>query len=295
MSATHRKPYGLYSGRYFHWVGDGFHVHNLIPGTDDLAQLMNPLVLVDYNPPHDFSPSTTPRGVGPHPHRGFETVTLVLEGELLHEDSAGNKGRIGAEEVQWMSAASGVLHQEYHSPEFSQRGGIFHAVQIWINLPAAEKMQAPAYQTIRSKDIVRFPLDPGTQALLYAGQYAGHQGAAKTHTPVLFMRILLDAKSSCTLTLPQQERVMLLVMQGSMQAQDNTLKQADMLLFTEGEGDIVVQAKERSELLVLSVLPLHEPLVTHGPFVMNSLDELRQAIVDFEHGKFGHMQDLRST
>lgn len=295
MSPQQRKPYGLFSGRHFHWVGDGFHVHNLIPGTDDLAQLMNPLVLVDYNPPHTFSPSTTPRGVGPHPHRGFETVTLVLEGELLHEDSAGNKGSIEQEEVQWMTAASGVLHQEYHSLAFSQQGGIFHAVQIWINLPAANKMQAPGYQTIRAADIIRFSIADGVQALLYAGQYAGQQGKAITHTPVLFMRILLDTNASCTLSLPHNERLMLLGTRGNMTVQDKLLKQADMMLFVEGEGDISVHAKERSELLVLSVAPLKEPLATHGPFVMNTIDELRQAILDFEQGKFGRMQDLRSA
>lgn len=294
MSAQQRKPYGVYQGRHFHWVGDGFRVHNLIPGAEDLAQLMNPLVLLDYNPPYHFPASTTPRGVGPHPHRGFETVTLVLEGELLHQDSAGNKGSIRSDEVQWMTAASGVLHQEYHSPAFSTQGGAFHAVQLWINLPSSQKMQAPSYQTIHAKDIVRFSPGKGAQALLYAGTYQGMHGKARTHTPVLFMRLVLDANTELDLALPSDERIMLLGMHGEVHLGDTSLKQADMALFLEDEGSIHLHTTSPAELLIVSAKPLLEPLAAHGPFVMNTVDELRQAIVDFEQGKFGRMADLRS-
>lgn len=275
-----------------HMVGDGFRVHNYIPSMVNM-QRMNPFIMLDYNSPHYFPPSTTPPGVGVHPHRGFETVTIAYQGKVSHHDSGGNSGTIGEGEVQWMTAASGVLHKEYHEKEFASQGGIFQMVQLWVNLPAANKMDPPSYQAITREQIkeVQLSNDAGVVKII-AGTFQGHQGPAKTHTKVDLFNLYLNTSKQLQLNFPQHDHTAMVVIKGSVRVNGNEiLKGNDFGVFSDSGENITIEALEESIVLMLNGEPIFEPIAAYGPFVMNTREEIIQAYQDFQMGKFGHLDD----
>ncbi len=273
-----------------HWVGDGFPVRTIF-SYDDYAAELSPFLLLDYAGPAVFPPTTERKGVGEHPHRGFETVTIVYEGEVEHRDSAGGGGVIGPGDVQWMTAAAGLVHQEYHGAGFAQRGGAFEMVQLWVNLPAKHKMTAPGYQSIASADIPRVELPDGAGAVrVIAGEYNGTRGPARTFTPVNVWDVRLGKGKSATFTMPAGHTTALFVLGGRIQLADGKPVSEPELAVLERDGEtFAMEALENVTLLVLGGEPIDEPVVGHGPFVMNTVTEIQQAIVDYQNGKMGHM------
>ncbi len=282
-----KEVLGRYGNDRGHWVGDGFPVRTLF-SYHSLGEHVSPFLLLDYAGPHYFSPTTDRRGVGQHPHRGFETVTIVYEGEVEHKDSAGNGGVIGPGDVQWMTAAGGILHEEHHSPAFSKTGGPFKMVQLWVNLPARNKMAPGAYQGITSEQIpvVSLPNDNGV-ARIIAGQFGETEGPARTFTPVNLWDLRLARDAELTLTLPAGHTSMLVVLNGHVTvASDHAVGEAEMLLLSREGESVQLRADGDATLLVLTGEPIDEPIVGHGPFVMNSDEEIRTAIDDFNSGRF---------
>lgn len=275
-----------------HFVGDGFRVHNFIPGALTM-QRMSPFIMMDYNSKFVFPPSEIPKGVGVHPHRGFETVTIAYKGKVAHGDSSGNHGIIGEGDVQWMTAASGILHKEYHEEEFSKTGGEFQMVQLWVNLPAKDKMSKPKYQEIVKDKIGKFilPGDGGTIEVI-SGDYQGIKGAASTFTPVHLFNARLNKGAQASFRFPETYNSALLVVEGSITVNGETLVATDHLALLANDGeDFSVEASENAVVLVLSGEPIHEPIATYGPFVMNTKAEIVQAVEDFNMGKFGYLED----
>ena len=269
-----------------HWVGDGFPVRSLF-SYQDQSLPPSPFLLLDYAGPAEFAPTTRPRGVGEHPHRGFETVTVVYQGEVAHRDSAGNSGRIGPGEVQWMTAASGVVHEEKHSPEFTRRGGTLEMIQLWVNLPARFKMRPPRYQTLLDAQIPAVEL-PGGSVRVIAGDFAGARGPAQTFTPINLWDLRLRAGESVELPLPEGHSAALLVLKGVASLEGSArAKHAEIAIFDPSGESIAVRAEEDLTALVLSGEPIHEPVVGYGPFVMNTEAEIDQAIADYQAGRFG--------
>lgn len=269
-----------------HWVGDGFPVRSLFSYHGD-TRAITPFLLFDYAGPWNFEPNEgQPRGVGQHPHRGFETVTIVYDGEVSHRDSAGGGGTIGAGEVQWMTAGGGVIHEEYHSTGFSKAGGPFRMVQLWVNLPARDKLTAPRYQAITRDTIPEVAL-PGGKARIIAGDFAGTRGPAQTFTPVNLWDLRLDAGAEVTLPLPDGHNSMIAVLSGHVTVGDKSLGAAEIARFsTEGER-ITLRADGEAMVLVMTGEPIDEPVVGYGPFVMNTEAEIKQAFADFQSGRFG--------
>jgi quercetin 2,3-dioxygenase len=283
-----RKLVALHDAPRPHWVGDGFPVRSMFsPQTHGDA--VSPFILLDYAAPYEFAPAAQKRGVGVHPHRGFETVTIVYEGEVDHRDSTGNGGHIGPGDVQWMTAASGILHEEFHSKAFTERGGKMEMVQLWVNLPAKHKMSPPGYQTLLDAQIPAVALAGGAGKLrVIAGEYAGAKGPAKTFTPINIWDVRLNAGGKAEFSLPEGHTLMLLTQSGAVRINDAESADASQLaLFARDGGSIAVQAESDAKLLFLSGEPINEPVVQYGPFVMNSEGEIRQAILDFNAGKFG--------
>lgn len=281
---------GIYTSPRAHWVGDGFPVRTLF-SYDNLGQHISPFLLLDHAAPTEFSPTTERRGVGQHPHRGFETVTIVYQGELEHRDSTGSGGNIGAGDVQWMTAAKGILHEEFHSQGFAQRGGTLEMVQLWVNLPARDKMAAPGYQTLIDGDIplISLPDDAGNLRLI-AGEFAGQQGPARTFTPIDVWDIRLNAGKPLTLDLPAGRNTALVVLHGTVQVNGQELAREGQLVLFERDGQqLSLEANNDAVVLLLSGEPIDEPIVGHGPFVMNSEQEIHQAFIDFQSGGFGRM------
>ena len=271
-----------------HWVGDGFPVRSLFSYHGD-TKAISPFLLFDYAGPWNFEPTNGhPRGVGEHPHRGFETVTIVYDGEVSHRDNAGGGGTIGSGEVQWMTAGAGVIHEEFHSTGYSRTGGPFRMVQLWVNLPAKDKMTPPAYQAIARDMIPEIPLEGG-RARIIAGDLNGTKGPAHTFTPVNLWDVRVDADAEITLPLPDGYTSMVAVLSGHVTIDGNGLGEAEIArLSTDGAG-ISVKADGDAMLLVMTGEPINEPVFGHGPFVMNTEGEIRQAIADFNSGKFGAM------
>ncbi|EPL15159.1 pirin family protein [Pseudomonas sp. CF161] len=281
---------GIYTSPRAHWVGDGFPVRTLF-SYDNLGQHISPFLLLDHAAPTEFSPTTERRGVGQHPHRGFETVTIVYQGELEHRDSTGSGGTIGAGDVQWMTAAKGILHEEFHSRGFAQRGGTLEMVQLWVNLPARDKMAAPGYQTLIDGDIplISLPDDAGSLRLI-AGEFAGQQGPARTFTPIDVWDIRLNAGKPLTLDLPTGRNTALVVLHGTVQVNGQELaREGQLVLFARDGQQLSLEANNDAVVLLLSGEPIDEPIVGHGPFVMNSEQEIHQAFIDFQSGGFGRM------
>ncbi|MBP6602334.1 MAG: pirin family protein [Verrucomicrobiales bacterium] len=272
-----------------HWVGDGFPVRSVF-SYDTLGQELDPFLLLDYAEPHEFDPTVKRRGVGPHPHRGFETVTLSFQGEVEHRDSTGGGGRIGAGDVQWMTAASGLLHEEYHSEDFAKRGGTFEMAQLWVNLPAKDKGAAPRYQSILKEDIpvVVLPDDAGSVRVI-AGEFDGNRGPAKTFTPINLWDIHLKSGKSAKLFVEDGHTTALLICRGSIQIDGRSAAEGALVNFDREGTDVVLQASADSHVMLMSGEPLQEPIVGQGPFVMNTQAEIRQAFQDFQQGAMGSL------
>ncbi len=284
-----RKIIGVYPAPdAMHWVGDGFPVLSLFSHHEHGARV-SPFLLLDYAEPTDFPPSQHRRGVGAHPHRGFETVTIVFDGEVAHRDSTGAGGLIGPGDVQWMRAASGLVHEEFHSDSFTKSGGRFEVVQLWVNLPAREKMSAPRYQTLLDKDIPRVDLpDDAGLVRVIAGAFAGHKGPAQTATPMDVWDVRIDRGKNARFALPEGHTLLVAVLEGTVEANGERIARAtDVIVFDDEGGEIALEANSDAKLLLLSGEPILEPVAQHGPFVMNTQDELRQAFVDYQSGKFG--------
>jgi redox-sensitive bicupin YhaK (pirin superfamily) len=281
------KVLGRYGNDRQHWVGDGFPVRSLF-SYNDLGEHVSPFLLLDYAGPHVFEPTKQRRGVGKHPHRGFETVTIVYDGEVEHRDSAGNGGVIGSGDVQWMTAAGGIIHEEYHSPGFAKAGGPFRMVQLWVNLPAKDKMAPAGYQGILKADIPVVPLPHGVgQARVIAGEYRGARGTARTFTPINLWDLTLNADTDLMLELPEGHTAMVVVLTGHISIGDgHPASEAEMVLLDRTGGEIAIHADGDAKLLVLTGEPIGEPIVGYGPFVMNSEAEIRQAAQDFNSGRF---------
>lgn len=266
-----------------HWVGDGFPVSSMFSYGSDEG--ISPFLLLDYAGPADFAPSDTPRGVGQHPHRGFETVTIVYDGEVEHRDSGGNSGKVGAGDVQWMTAASGVLHEEMHSEAFTRKGGRLEMVQLWVNLPARDKMSAPRYQEILSGSIPQAEVSGGTLRII-AGEFGGVQGAAKTFTPVHLYDIRLEKGASLTIPVTDGFNASLLVRRGTVYTSGEELSAGELAFFTPQGDSVSLIAESDTELLFMAGEPIDEPVVGAGPFVMNTTEEIHQAYRDFRDGRF---------
>ena len=274
-----------------HFVGDGFRVHNFIPGSSTMQRL-DPFIMLDYNAKYNFPPSQIPKGVGVHPHKGFETVTIAYKGRIEHGDSSGGGGIIGEGDVQWMTAASGVLHKEFHETEWSKKGGEFQMVQLWVNLPAEEKKNAAKYQAISTNDINRVEL-PENQGFveIIAGEYDGNKGPASTFTPVNMLNLKLNKGAKITLNFPAHYTTALLAVEGDAKVNESDLIQDHFALLANDGETFSVEAKTDTTVLVLSGEPINEPIAAHGPFVMNTREELIQAFEDFNAGKFGYLAD----
>jgi len=275
-----------------HFVGDGFRVHNFIPSRHGLdMHRMSPFIMMDYGAKFHVPPSDSPKGVGVHPHRGFETVTIAYKGRVAHHDSAGGGGIIGEGDVQWMTAASGVLHKEYHEESFSKSGGEFQMIQLWVNLPAKDKMSAPKYQAIENAAMPKVTVEKGFVEVI-AGNFQGVQGKASTFTPVNMFNAHLEAGGKSEFEFPAEFNTCLVVVEGEIRinGSDESVPLDHFVLF-ENEGETFqIEATENSKILILSGEPIREPIAAHGPFVMNTRQEILQAFQDFEEGKFGQLE-----
>lgn len=272
-----------------HWVGDGFNVRPIFAQLA-FKQDISPFLMFDYAAPLLFAATEEKRGVGPHPHRGFETVTIAFQGEVEHGDSAGNRGVIGPGDVQWMTAASGIIHEEFLSRDFLRRGGVLEMVQMWVNLPTKFKMITPKYQPILSRDIpaIELPDNAGTLRVI-AGNYAGTQGAASTFSPVNLWDIKLAAGKTVELAVPEGHNSMVFVRQGKIALGSSVIGAADLALFEQDGTHIRLQAREDSSLLFMGGEPIAEPIVASGPFVMNTEQEIRLAMMDYQSGHMGQI------
>lgn len=287
-----KKVLGVYSAPTGHWVGDGFPVRSLF-SYDSHGEHLSPFLLLDYAGPAPFKPASRPRGVGQHPHRGFETVTIVYQGEVEHRDSTGAGGRIGPGDVQWMTAGAGILHEEFHSHEFTRAGGTLDMVQLWVNLPSKDKMSTPRYQTLLDGDIPHVALanDAG-QLRVIAGEFAGKRGPAQTFTPIDVWDVRLRQGHEVRLPVAEGRTTALVVLRGTVQVNgEQVVRDAQMVMLSRDGTDLVVEANSDATLLLLSGEPLNEPIVGRGPFVMNTMEEIYQAIDDFSLGRFGQMPD----
>jgi len=282
IAAVHASPEG-------HWVGDGFPVRSLFSYHAQGAQL-SPFLLLDYAGPAQFAPAERPRGVGEHPHRGFETVTIVYQGEVEHRDSAGNGGKIGPGDVQWMTAASGLMHEEFHSHAFTRAGGTMEMAQLWVNLPAKDKMSAPHYQPIVAADIpaIDLPGDAGRVRVI-AGSYDGRRGPAKTFTDINVWDVALRAGKAVTLELPDGHTSAIALLRGTLQVNGTQVAAAQVVRFDRQGSDVRLEAVADATFLVLTGEPIAEPIAGYGPFVMNTREEITTAMRDLQEGRFGRL------
>ncbi|MGE8644568.1 pirin family protein [Acinetobacter vivianii] len=286
-----KKILGVYQNKHMHWVGDGFPVYNLF-SYDRLGQSLSPFLLLDYAAPYRFDPTTAKHGVGSHPHRGFETVTIAYQGEVTHKDSSGGGGTIKAGDVQWMTAGGGILHQEFHSPEFAHQGGLFEMVQLWVNLPAHSKMTTAKYQAIEADQIQHIALDDaGSEMRVIAGQYQDIEGAATTFSPVNVWdgRLMKDQEHSFYVT--EGHTTLLVLLSGQVTLNGSqSIEAPSLVVLSREEIDFSLKAEQDSKFLILTGQPLNEPIEGYGPFVMNSQAEIVEAVRDFNSGKFGQME-----
>ncbi|TVR77739.1 MAG: pirin family protein [Chitinophagaceae bacterium] len=289
-----KKTEVVLSPREPHFVGDGFRVHNFIPSGQRVdMKRMDPFIMLDYNSKYYFPPADKPRGVGVHPHKGFETVTIAYKGKVAHHDSSGGGGVISEGGVQWMTAGSGILHKEYHEENFSKEGGDFQMVQLWVNLPAKDKNTKPKYQGFAKEQIEKYNLANGAGVVeIIAGEYHGIKGAASTFTPIHLLNARLNKGGKATFSFPANYNTSLLVIEGSIVVNDTEDVPVNHFVLFENSGETFeVEAKEDAVLLVLSGEPINEPIAAHGPFVMNTYQEIAQAIEDFNMGKFGYLEE----
>jgi quercetin 2,3-dioxygenase len=288
--AEQKKVLGVYGPGSNHWVGDGFPVRNMFP-SNGLEAEVNPFLMLDYAGPNLFTPSGKTPGVGQHPHRGFETVTIAYQGSVEHRDSAGNSGVIFPGDVQWMTAASGVVHEEMHEKEFARKGGTFEMVQLWVNLPKTEKMSKPRYQAITKEQIPVVKFATGGHARVIAGEWNDSKGAARTVTPINVFDVLLKAGERVEVPLPEGHNAAVVLRKGdvSIDGAHSLLGEARIATLSPSGSGVVIEAREDSTLLVLSGEPINEPVASYGPFVMNTREELVQAVEDYKAGKMGRL------
>jgi hypothetical protein len=279
-----------------HWVGDGFPVRTVFAAHSQDPATISPFLLLDYAGPKEFPPEPPgkARGVDEHPHRGFETVTIVFQGELEHRDSSGNSGKIGPGDVQWMTAAAGVVHEEKHSREFTQRGGTFEVAQLWVNLPSGEKMAKPRYQEILGESIPRVELPQGAGSVrIIAGEFAGQRGPAHTVTPINLWDMQLKAGGHTTFALPEGTNTLVLLARGRVSVGEETVLDGyDCAVMSRDGASMSIHAIEDSAMLLLNGQPIAEPVVAHGPFVMNTAAEIQQAKLDYQNGRMGHLEPI---
>ena len=286
IDAVYRSP-GL------HWVGDGFRVAGYFSAIPDAMRKLDPFLMLDYHPEYDYTPTEHARGVGVHPHRGFETVTFAFKGSVAHHDSTGGGGVIGPGDVQWMTAASGILHKEYHEANYARLGGPFQMVQLWVNLPRAHKMAPPAYQPILADEmgIATLP-DGGGTVRVVAGEYEGVRGPARTFTPMNIYDTNLTEGGKVSFAFPAHQTAAILVMKGDVTINGRTRASTnDFVLFAKEGEAIAIEASSEAQLFVLNGEPINEPIVQHGPFVMNTRQEIAQAMADYSRGLFGVLED----
>lgn len=279
---------GLHGNPHAHWVGDGFPVRSLF-NYQALGREASPFLLLDYAGPHEFAPAAQPRGVGSHPHRGFETVTIVYSGEVAHRDSTGEGGVIGPGDVQWMTAGSGIVHAEFHSPEFTRTGGVLEMVQLWVNLPAKDKRAAPGYQAILERDIPLVPLpgEAGTVRVI-AGEYDGRRGPARTFTPLEVWDLRLHGGREVRLAVPEGHVAAVVVLGGTVLVNGSQIaRDAQVVLLGRAGRELTLESNGAAKVLLLAGEPIDEPIVGYGPFVMNRPEEIEQAVRDFDAGRFG--------
>jgi len=284
-----RSVAGVFEGSEPHVVGDGFPVQTFFPQLGLDAEI-SPFLLLDYAGPKEFSPSREPRGVSEHPHRGFETVTVVYQGEFEHRDSAGHSGSLGPGDVQWMTAASGLVHEEKHARAFSERGGTIEVVQLWVNLPRAHKMSPPRYQDIRDADIpsVALPGDAGSLRVI-AGEFDGHEGPARTFSPVHLYDVRLNAGGRVEIRVEPDHQAGLLVLRGRVTVGEQDVRDRELALLAQDGDGVTLAASEPSTVLVMSGEPIREPVARYGPFVMNTREEIVQAVEDYRSGRMGRL------
>lgn len=276
-----------------HFVGDGFRVHNFIPSFERLSmQRMDPFIMLDYNSKYEFPAASKPKGVGVHPHKGFETVTIAYQGKVEHHDSAGGGGVIAQGDVQWMTASSGVLHKEFHETEWSKKGGVFQMVQLWVNLSAKDKKSAPKYQAIQNSDMTKVDLGENGTIEIIAGNYGNQKGPAFTFTPIHMMNAKLIAGGKAKFNFPSTYNTFGLVIEGNVTINGEHKAPTDYLFLFENEGEeFELVADDDAIVLILSGEPINEPIAAHGPFVMNTREELVEAFKEFNEGKFGELAD----
>lgn len=284
---TNKKLIRIKRNNGGHWVGDGFPVSTMFSYFEDGAEI-SPFLLLDYAGPADFEPSEKPRGVEIHPHRGFETVTIVYQGEVEHKDNAGNSGKIGPGDVQWMTAARGILHEEKHGVDFTKKGGTLEMIQLWVNLPAKDKMSDPGYQEILNANIPTVDLPDGAGRMrLIAGGYDGVKGAAKTFTPINLWDMRVKTGGKVNLSIPEGHNAMLLVLLGEVSVNGGEMLEERQIGHFAAEGDAIsLEVKQEAAILLMSGEPIDEPVVGRGPFVMNTAEEIRAAMNDYAAGKF---------
>ncbi len=285
-----KKLLRIHQSTGMHWVGNGFPVRSVFD-YNGLGRELSPFLLLDYAAPYQFQPGNERRGVGGHPHKGFETVTIAYQGELEHRDSSGGGGKIGAGDVQWMTAGKGIVHEEFHSPDFTHKGGLFEMVQLWVNLRAQDKSAQPRYQTLLTTDIpiVALPQDAGNLRVI-AGEYGGQHGPAKTFTPINLWDGSLRAGTSAELPLPSGHTTAILVLRGEVTVNgEGNAGGGDLAIFARTGESVSVQANQDAKLLVMDAEPIAEPIVGQGPFVMNTRDEIRQAFEEYRLGQMGEL------
>ena len=273
-----------------HWVGNGFPVRSVFD-YNGLGRELSPFLLLDYAAPYQFPPGNEKRGVGGHPHKGFETVTVAYQGELEHRDSSGGGGKIGAGDVQWMTAGKGIVHEEFHSPDFTRKGGTLQMVQLWVNLRAQDKSAKAGYQTLLKAQIpdVELPQDAGSLRVI-AGEYGGRKGSAKTFTPINLWDVNLRAGKSAQLPLPDGHTTTFLVLSGEVTVNnERDAVEGDLAIFVRAGDGITVKAKKDTKLLVMDGEPIAEPIYGQGPFVMNSRSEIQQAFEEYQLGRMGEL------
>ena len=271
-----------------HWVGDGFFVHTLFHPVGDMYKHTTPFILMAYAPPKNFPQTSAKRGVGEHPHRGFETVTFAFKGEIEHRDSSGGGGVIGTGDLQWMTAAAGVVHDEFHSRDFAKVGGDFEMVQLWVNLPAKDKMTKPKYQGRKDSEFPRVPLDGG-ELKVYAGEFKGESGPCETFTPINMYNVNTTSVCDVPLKFDEGSNTLILVMEGTINYEGKSFEEKSLLVFEREGEEIPLKVEANSRLLVLNGEPIDEPIYAHGPFVMNNKQEIIEAIEDFQAGKMGRL------
>ncbi len=285
-----KKILGVYKAPLRHWVGDGFPVRSLF-SYNSHGQHVSPFLLLDHAGPMYFEPADRPRGVGEHPHRGIETVTIVYKGEVDHLDSTGSGGRIGPGDVQWMTSGGGIMHQEFHSEAFTRQGGELEMVQLWVNLPAKDKMTTPGYQSLVSADIPVAELPEGAgQVRVIAGDYAGHQGPANTFTPMNVWDVRLNAGHETRLDQPEGWSGLVIALHGTIQVNGTeTVREGELAMLDRTGSGLSLSAESDATVLVLGGEPIDEPIAGYGPFVMNTEAEIRQAIHDLQTGQFSRI------